>query len=104
MTDDFVAGDDVDRTGLEAGIDEACRPGAPFQQFQRPAPQDQRLGAVGPLCRLVDDADGDAVACQLGRHGHADRARTGNEDKPACGCRVLCFCHDALLRWHGAAA
>ena len=79
--DDLVARDEVDRLGLEPGVDERGRSAAPVQQFEGPAPHDEGLGLVGPLRRLVDDADGHAIACKLGGHRHSDRAGTDDQNR-----------------------
>jgi hypothetical protein len=52
-TYNLVTCDDIDRLGLEAGIDERSRSSAPVQQFKGYAPQNKGLGLVGPRCRLV---------------------------------------------------
>jgi hypothetical protein len=38
------------------------------QQFQRPAPQHECLRFIRTLCRLIDDADRDAVSGKANRH------------------------------------
>ena len=73
---DLVTRDEVDRLGLEPGVDERGRSAAPVQQLEGPAPHDEGLGLVGPLRRLVDDADGHTIACKLGGQCHPDRAGT----------------------------
>jgi len=76
----LFARDDVDRLGLEPGVDERARSAAAIQQLEGPAPHDEGLGLVGPLRRLVDDADGHAIACQLGGQSHPDRAGADDEN------------------------
>jgi len=60
--------------GLGLWIDEWRRSATALQQFQRPAPQHQRLGLIGPLRCLVDDPNRHAVKRQLTSHRHSHRA------------------------------
>src|SRR5258708_30456676 len=69
----------VDRINLVAGIDESGAASRARKQLERAAPDDQSLGFVGTLWRLVDDADGDSIARQLDCHDQSDR--TGPCDK-----------------------
>jgi hypothetical protein len=43
---------EVDRFGLEPGVDERLCSSAPVQQFKSPAPQDKSFRLVGSLCGL----------------------------------------------------
>jgi hypothetical protein len=76
----FVAGNQVDRLDFEPGVDERSRSAAAVQQLKGPAPQNQSLGFVSPLCRFVNDADGHAIAHKFGRHCHSNRTSADNQN------------------------
>ena len=77
--DRLVAGNDVDRRRLEAGIDKGRGVAAAREQFERPAPHHKGLGLVGAGGCLVDDPDRYAVARQLDRQGQPDRPGADDE-------------------------
>jgi hypothetical protein len=52
---DLVACDDVNRIGLEPSINKRSRAATPVKQFEGTAPNNQSLGLVCPMGRLIDN-------------------------------------------------
>jgi hypothetical protein len=53
-------------------------PAAAIEQLQSSTPQHQCFGLIRALWRLVDDADGDAIAGKFRGHSQADGAGTND--------------------------
>ena len=80
VADRLVARYDVGARDLVARGDQRGAAPRTVEQFQRPAPEDQSLGLVSSLRRLVDDADRHAKARQLHRYRQADRTCADDQD------------------------
>jgi len=80
MANGFAADNDIRGVGFMAGGDEGGGAIRAIQQFQRAAPQHQRLGFVGALRGLVHNANANPVARQFGRHGEPHRARANHQN------------------------
>ena len=74
-----AAGDNVGLAHLEPGLDKRRAAAHAVDEFERAAPEHERLRLVGSRRRLVDDPDADAVARQFGRHRQPHGA--GADDK-----------------------
>ena len=81
MADGLIARDEINRADLKSGIDKRRRSTSPVEQFQASAPQNQRLGFIGALGGLIDDANSHAVARQLRGHRHSDRPGANNQNR-----------------------
>jgi hypothetical protein len=70
---------EIHSRGFVACVDEGRAPAGPVEQFERAAPQNERLGLIGTLGRFVDNAHANSIACEFGRQCHSDRARTDDQ-------------------------
>src|SRR6185437_13748853 len=85
----LVAIRDLGAVALEADGQELVDITGVVEQLERAAPQDQRLGLVGALRRLVDDTHGNAVTSQLVGQREADRAGANDENLSMIGHALL---------------
>jgi hypothetical protein len=77
---DLVAGDDVHRIGLEPSINKRGGSATPVKQFEGTAPDNQSLGFVCPMGRLIDNANRHAKPREFGSHRHSDWTGTNDQD------------------------
>jgi hypothetical protein len=77
---DLVACDDVNRIGLEPSINKRGRAATPVKQFEGTAPNNQSLGLVCPMGRLIDNPNRHPKPREFGSHRHSDWTGTNNQD------------------------